>query len=73
MDLAIRTYFTRGLGLEVTGQYQAAWSISLLVTALVLGALAVDYFPRVAAEKGCGPGVARHARAGSARTDRDHR
>jgi PST family polysaccharide transporter len=36
------------LGLEATGFYNAAWSITMIFSQLILGAMGADYFPRLA-------------------------
>jgi PST family polysaccharide transporter len=46
--LAIRAILTRELGVAATGQYHAASTIATSYLGLVLGAMAADYFPRLA-------------------------
>ncbi len=45
--LVIRALITKELGLEATGLYQAAWSISGLFAGFVLGAMGTDFYPRL--------------------------
>lgn len=47
-ELALRATLTQKLGIEATGHFQAAWSISVTYVGLVLGAMAADFFPRLA-------------------------
>lgn len=46
--LAIRALMVRDLGLEAAGLYQAAWMLSGMFGAIVLQALATDFYPRLA-------------------------
>lgn len=48
-QLIIRVEINRNLGVGATGEFQAAWSISMLYLGFVLGAMAVDYYPRLSA------------------------
>lgn len=48
-QLAVRTLVQRELGLDALGQFQAAWSISVIYLGFVLGAMATDYVPRLSA------------------------
>jgi len=45
----VRVILTRELGLEATGHFQAAWSISMLYLGFVLSAMGTDYYPRLTA------------------------
>lgn len=45
----IRVIITQRLGIDTTGQYQAAWSISMLYLGFVLTAMGADYYPRISA------------------------
>jgi PST family polysaccharide transporter len=45
--LAIRALMVRDLGLEAAGLYQAAWTLSGMFGAIVLQALATDFYPRL--------------------------
>lgn len=45
----VRLMVTRILGLEATGHFQAAWSISMLYLGFVLQAMGTDYYPRLTA------------------------
>jgi enterobacterial common antigen flippase len=42
-----RSYIARTLGIEAAGQFQAAWSVSSLYLGFLLGAMTVDYYPRL--------------------------
>jgi enterobacterial common antigen flippase len=46
-QLLVRTIILRSLGIDATGQFQAAWSISMLYLGFVLGAMGADYYPRL--------------------------
>lgn len=46
--LAVRTLVQRELGLDALGQFQAAWTIGMTYLTFVLGAMATDYYPRLA-------------------------
>jgi PST family polysaccharide transporter len=48
-QLAVRALISRDYSLADLGYFQAAWTISTLYLAMVLQAMAVDYFPRLAA------------------------
>jgi antigen flippase len=43
-----RLLISQRLGLEAAGQFQAAWSISMLYVGFALGAMVSDYYPRLA-------------------------
>jgi len=47
--LAARVIVQRELGPEALGQFQAAWAIGMTYLGFVLGAMATDFFPRLAA------------------------
>lgn len=49
VQLGVRAVIANRTGLDAAGLYQAAWAISSTNAALVLGAMAADYFPRVSA------------------------
>lgn len=46
--LIVRTLVQRELGLDASGQFQAAWSIGLTYMGLVLGVMTSDFHPRLA-------------------------
>lgn len=48
-QLAVRSIVQRDLGDDALGQFQAAWNIGMLYLGFVLGAMATDYYPRLAA------------------------
>lgn len=48
-QLAVRSIVQRDLGADALGQFQAAWGIGMLYLGFVLGAMATDYYPRLAA------------------------
>ena len=48
VDLAIRALIVREHGLDGNGMYQAAWGISGMFAAFVLGAMGTDFYPRLA-------------------------
>lgn len=56
-QLAVRNIVQRDLGADALGQFHAAWSIGMLYLGFVLGAMATDYYPRLAATLG-DPGAA---------------
>lgn len=43
----VRVILTRTMGIEATGHFQAAWSISMLYLGFVLGAMGTDFYPRL--------------------------
>jgi len=47
-QLVARTLVMRDLGLDASGYFQAAWTISMSYIGFVLGAMATDYLPRLA-------------------------
>lgn len=47
-QLFVRSLIGRTLSLESTGHFQAAWTISMQYIGFVLGAMATDYYPRLA-------------------------
>ncbi|WP_075215002.1 O-antigen translocase [Mongoliimonas terrestris] len=48
-QVAVRAMVTDAEGLEATGHFQAAWTISMQYVGFVLGTMAVDYYPRLSA------------------------
>jgi len=46
-QLIARTMVMRDLGLDASGYFQAAWAISMTYIGFVLGAMGVDYLPRL--------------------------
>jgi len=46
-QLAARSMILSELGIEATGYFQAAWSVSMTYIGFVLGAMAADYYPRL--------------------------
>lgn len=46
-QLLIRILITHQLGTEAAGNFQAAWSISMLYLGFVLNAMGTDYFPKL--------------------------
>ncbi len=46
-ELAVRSMVQQRLGEEALGQFQASWSIGMIYLAVILGALATDYYPRL--------------------------
>lgn len=48
-QLLARSWVMRDLGLDAGGYFQAAWSISTTYIGFALGAMAVDYLPRLTA------------------------
>lgn len=51
-QLLVRTQVTDALGLDATGHFEAAWSISMNYIGFVLAAMAADYYPRLTAAIG---------------------
>lgn len=49
VQFLVRIILTRTMGMEATGHFQAAWSISMLYLGFVLGAMGTDYYPRLSA------------------------
>lgn len=47
-QLAVRYIVNLKLGIEAVGYFQAAWAISMTYITFVLGAMAADYYPRLA-------------------------
>lgn len=45
--LAVRTIVQRDLGADALGQFQASWIIAMTYIGLVLGAMSVDFYPRL--------------------------
>jgi O-antigen/teichoic acid export membrane protein len=52
--LAVRGSITRHEGLAMTGQFDAAWNISMNQVSLILGSVQAYYLPTLAAAKGAG-------------------
>lgn len=48
-QLAVRSMILENLGLEATGYFQAAWTISMTYIGFVLGAMGADFYPRLTA------------------------
>ncbi|NMG46006.1 oligosaccharide flippase family protein [Aromatoleum toluvorans] len=48
-QLAVRTLVQRELGVELLGQFQAAWAIGMTYIGFVLTAMGTDYYPRLTA------------------------
>lgn len=46
-QLAARSIMLRELGLDASGYFQAAWAVSMTYIGFVLGAMVVDYYPRL--------------------------
>ena len=46
-QLAARSIVLREFGIEATGYFQAAWTISMTYIGFVLGAMGSDYYPRL--------------------------
>ncbi len=46
-QLIARSLIMRGLGLEASGYFQAAWLISASYMGILMGAMGTDYFPRL--------------------------
>jgi antigen flippase len=49
VQLAARVLVERSASLDDAGYFQAAWAVSVLYLGFVLGALGLDYYPRLAA------------------------
>lgn len=47
-DYYIRDMINQQFGMQSVGYFQAAWSISMMYITFVLGAMAADYYPRLA-------------------------
>lgn len=48
-QLVVRSIVLRDLGLEASGHFHAAWTISMTYVAFALNAMAMDYYPRLTA------------------------
>ncbi|WP_052263320.1 O-antigen translocase [Geobacter pickeringii] len=46
-QFAVRAIVARKLGLEATGQFHAAWNISMLYVSFALNAMGTDFYPRL--------------------------
>jgi len=51
-QLLVRSQVTDALGLDATGHFEAAWSLSMNYIGFVLAAMAADYYPRLTAAIG---------------------
>lgn len=51
-QLSVRGIVQRSLGADALGYFQAAWDIGMVYLGFVLGAMATDYYPRLAATMG---------------------
>lgn len=51
-QLGVRGIVQRSLGADALGHFQAAWDIGMVYLGFVLGAMAADYYPRLAATMG---------------------
>ena len=49
LGLAIRSLIVRKLGLDAGGMYQAAWGMSGMFAVFIIGAMGMDYYPRLTA------------------------
>lgn len=49
VQFAVRAILTQKLGIEATGDFHAAWTISMLYIGFALNAMGTDYFPRLTA------------------------
>lgn len=49
VDLFIRSFILRELGIDSVGIYQAAWAISGLFASFILNAMGADFYPRLTA------------------------
>ncbi len=47
--LALRSKISRSLGLDATGQFQAAWAISFVYVGFLFQSMGKDYYPRLTA------------------------
>ena len=45
--LSVRVMVQQAMGTDALGQFQAAWTIGITYLGIVLGAMGVDYFPRL--------------------------
>jgi PST family polysaccharide transporter len=45
----VRIFIASQMGVDGVGQFQAAWNLSATYVALILGAMAADYYPRLSA------------------------
>lgn len=45
----VRVIITQKIGLEATGHFQAAWTISMMYLGFILNAMSADYYPRLSA------------------------
>jgi O-antigen/teichoic acid export membrane protein len=46
-QLIVRSMILKDIGLDASGYFQAAWSVSMTYIGFVLGAMTTDYFPRL--------------------------
>lgn len=47
LDMFTRSLITRKFGIDVAGQYQAAWALSGMFAGFILGAMGTDFYPRL--------------------------
>ena len=59
VDLFIRSFILRELGIDAVGIYQAAWAVSGLFASFVLNAMGADFYPRLTQVEANHPEVVR--------------
>lgn len=59
VDLFIRSFILRELGIDSVGIYQAAWAISGLFASFILNAMGADFYPRLTAVQSNHPEMVR--------------
>ena len=59
VDLFIRSFILRELGIDSVGIYQAAWAISGLFASFILNAMGADFYPRLTAVQSDHPEMVR--------------
>ena len=47
LDMFTRALITRQFGIDVAGQYQAAWALSGMFAGFIVGAMGADFYPRL--------------------------
>lgn len=47
LDMFTRSLITRQFGIDVAGQYQAAWALSGMFAGFILSAMGTDFYPRL--------------------------
>ena len=47
LDMFTRALITRQFGIEIAGQYQAAWALSGMFGGFIIGAMGTDFYPRL--------------------------